>query len=1582
MGIPPAPTPKGCKGIDVSKALLDYRKGSQAYFPDKIDGWCLAEAQSDSVLVDGNLKIKFRIGSKDEELNYSVAVASLASNADLPPLKNPDFMDEVEDLSLLSYLHEPAVFWGIKNRFASGNIYTYSGMVLIAMNPFQNVDLYSPETMREYIGSKRHEPSPLPPHIYGIAEECYRAMLEGKNQSVIVSGESGAGKTQSTKYIMEYLAQVDALSKIDSLEALMRPETMISQHKSETEDAVLASNPILESFGNAKTTRNDNSSRFGKFVELFFSDPSSGSVRITGAQIRTYLLERSRLIFQPDTERNYHIFYQLCAAAPAAEKEQLGLDKWETFHYLNQGRAGVVKNMNDVEEFKATQEALSTLGMSVSTQWNIFRLCAALLHIGNIKIIDSEARVEASEISATDPALAKGCELLGIDAKEFVKWVTKKQTVIGRDKYEKDIKKDAAIVARDSVTKVIYTKLFDWLVKSINKNLKRDSNSEQHFIGVLDIYGFEHFKKNSFEQFCINYANEKLQQEFNAHVFRIEQEGYIQEEIEWTFIEFADNQPCIDLIESKNGVLVLLDDESHIATGTDAAFVSNLNDIFKDHKHYMKGRFGNTDFTVKHYAVDVTYTSTGFVDKNKDNMSEELQGVLAASSNAFLREVFGLSEGNTSEVRQDEEYVAPNVKSDRRKSTMKVPTLGSMFKNSLQGLMATIRETEGHYIRCIKPNMAKAAFEFDGAMVLSQLKACGVLETIKISNAGYPNKLEYSEFASRYFILVPSAFWNLPKKDLCIKIVTTILNDTTKFQFGKTKVFLKSGQIAFFEDRRNDRTKYLALLLAKNARRFVQRQKYLRLKEATLVVQNAMRGYLARKKLENLKEEATRLKLQRETEARQRFAAIKIQSVWRGYRARKSYKQCWGYVLCLQNAVRSNASRKLLKTLRAEAKNVEAVKEKAFSLEAKVVSLSQTLRDKTVEAKALQDKCSSYESQLGSLREKLDASEAKNKVSQAEITILTKKLSDLKAEFERLRDEKTKLDTIVAQQAQNGLLPEPSTRSSNTSPTRAERTMSPSRGITRGKTLDSRGRNTVSTPQLSFSMRTALSPPAMVRGSTVKSPPSMSRISTKRPDLPVAESNAGPVKLKRVPTLRQKSIFEQDIVDDAERARKKDVSRQNSGVEEHGNMNMSPQIPVAKPTTLAAALSRHVQNPSTTPAAIAPRTTSMLQNPKLMAFRAEYLSREEFNDILCDNFIINVKAPQATVSPLSKKDVLYPAFVLNSVMTMFLDGGLLLGLNNFSMDICYDISKTVTESSDTALIIFWISNTHHLLNLVTATHLRETKKQNNLSNLNVIKSIQSQLFTMIEQEMVPSLIKRLRDYTASLTIPAILENQELPGMKIDTSSSGIWGVFGSTPKPVENGLLKLKTFLTSVDMTLRDYFAPEALHNRVMIELIRTVGVVSFNGMLVKKNFLNFKRGMQIQYNLTQLEEWCARLGLGATLKHLDKVGQAAKIMTINKTEAVDVQAVFEIAYLLNPSQIDKLYANYSTKDLDSPMTNEFYEAIRFNVDPAIKDTIPLSLDPEPEYPTLPLVPILDLEAYLPLPNTVSVPSEFMQLFG
>ncbi|KAI9334545.1 P-loop containing nucleoside triphosphate hydrolase protein [Obelidium mucronatum] len=671
-------------------------------------------------------------------------------------------------------------------------------MVLIAMNPFQTVDIYSVNVMRKYAGSKRKGAAP---HIYGIAEECYQAMLEGRNQSVIVSGESGAGKTESTKYIMQYLAIVDSLQK-DQLQARVEREGMIpsvleiiTPVRSGTEEAVLASNPILE------------------FVELVFSDSSSGAVKITGAKIRTYLLERSRLIFQPANGFAYflygclnetiHIFYQLCAAAPDNHRESLGLDSWEAFHYLRQGKAGVVNTLDDSSLFVRTQDALSLLG-------TFSKSVPALLHIGNISIVPSDT--DGSSISTTDAALLQSCDLLGINKTDFIKWVTKKQTVVGREKYIKDLKADMALVSRDSVTKVIYSKLFDWLVRAINSNLKRDSTPDEKCIGVLDIYGFEHFAKNSFEQFCINYANEKLQQEFNAHVFRNTQAEYIKEGIEWTLIEYKDNQKCIDLIEAKVGILGLLDEESRLPNGSESSLVAKLNNNLASHQYYSKPRFGNTDFTVKHYAVDVTYTSVGLIDKNKDSMSDELQEVLSATTNPFLQEIFAVTV---------EALVADEKKKGERRGTMTAPTLGSMFKSSLQDLMTRIGETESHYIRCIKPNY----YEISTPTKI----ACGVLETIKISNAGYPNKMDYAQFANRYKLLS--------------------LSDSTRYQFGKTKVFFKSGQIAFFEDRRKDRIEYWATFVQKNARRFIAQRKFEKMKRAVVKVQAVARGNRDRRKV-------------------------------------------------------------------------------------------------------------------------------------------------------------------------------------------------------------------------------------------------------------------------------------------------------------------------------------------------------------------------------------------------------------------------------------------------------------------------------------------------------------------------------------------------------------------------------------------------------------------------------------------------------------------------------------------------------------------------------------------------------------
>ncbi|KAI9357597.1 P-loop containing nucleoside triphosphate hydrolase protein [Zopfochytrium polystomum] len=788
------------------------------YFADETEGWILGRMVSkqltgDALKMDHPGAVSHVQGLSIlplQRTTFEGSIAQLAKNgfADLPPLKNPELMDMAEDLAQLSYLHEPAVFWGVKNRFSNKNIYTYSGIVLIAMNPFQKIDMYAPDVMREYAGKTREE---LEPHLFAIAEEAYRAMLRGRNQSIIVSGESGAGKTQSTKYIMRYFATVDSLSKIDGVEALMRPELMTQateERKSEIEEAVLATNPILESFGNAKTTRNDNSSRFGKFIEIFFSKPESGNVRITGAQIRTYLLERSRLLFQPLTERNYHIFYQLCAAAPAAEREELGLGKWQDFFYLNQGRAGVVKTIDDVGDFELTQKALSTIGMSVTQQWKIFRVCAALLHIGNIKITGFEGNNDKSFVPEDDPAMVQTCKLLHLNQAEFTKWMTKRQIITGKEKFLKDLKVDMAVVVRDSVAKFIYIKLFDWLVRNINKNLKRGSKGDESFTGVLDIYGFEHFEINSFEQFCINYANEKLQQEFNSHVFRLEQELYMREKIVWKMIDFNDNQPCIDLIEGKFGILDILDEETRLPAGLDSSFLSKLNQRFANasQKFYEKPRFGNSSFTVKHYACRC--------HKNKDSVSQEQHEVLSSSSFSFLTEIIAKSS-----------------------SSSKKATLGSMFKASLVQLMQTIRATESHYIRCIKPNMAKSAFGFEGPMVLSQLRACGVLETIKISCAGYPNKMTHKQFALRYRLLVKSRHWDLPDRDLCEMIVKTVLQDPDKYQFGTTQVFLRSGQIASFENRRTERQTFLMVLGQKNIKRFIQRRKYLRLRESTIKIQ-------------------------------------------------------------------------------------------------------------------------------------------------------------------------------------------------------------------------------------------------------------------------------------------------------------------------------------------------------------------------------------------------------------------------------------------------------------------------------------------------------------------------------------------------------------------------------------------------------------------------------------------------------------------------------------------------------------------------------------------------------------------------
>ncbi|KAJ3710358.1 P-loop containing nucleoside triphosphate hydrolase protein [Lentinula guzmanii] len=779
-----------------------YSKGTQVWLEDKEQGWIHGEvfSCSSSAHGDDTLELTF-VNDREKKITMKATLKEIAQNTtrdprkNLPPLCNAPEYDRVDDLTQLPHLNEPSILHVIRNRYASHKqLYTYSGIVLVAINPFTDVPIYGQDVIQAYAGAavKKRDELDLSPHLFTIAEEAYRAMQrDSQDQTIIVSGESGAGKTESAKYIMRYMASM----KTD-VSNMIHEEAVGSV--TSVEHQVLATNPILEAFGNAKTSKNDNSSRFGKYIQILFDSNHT----IIGARIRTYLLERSRISFQQRSERNYHIFYQLCqgvATLPNSERAKFGLDgvnleltDGNSFRYLSSSSSSFkIDNVDDAANFATTRQALSVVGIDSERQLSIFRLLAGILHLGNIDIQHRRDAKDAIIDCKSDLALAKAMELLSIDAERFARCTTKKVIDARGEKYESARTVDQAVGVRDGVAKFIYNSIFDWLVRRINDSLgeggvvveeteegssEERSRRERTFIAVLDIYGFEHFQTNSFEQFCINYANEKLQQQFISHVFKLEQAEYAQEAIDWTTIDFSDNQPCIDLIEGKLGILALLDEESRLATGTDDSFIDKLNSqlkspssqhkaIFKDHLH------GNEAFTIAHYAGDVSYNVDGFLEKNRGTVPDEHRDLLMGSTNVFLREVVevgfnvgidrhafpskGGSGGPGGVVPPKPEGAAHSSEPGKVVSGRK-PTQCSVFKTSLLTLTEALQRTSLHYIRCVKPNESKKPWVFDGSLVAAQLRACGVLETIRITSEGYPTRWRYEDFVQRYRILLHS----------------------------------------------------------------------------------------------------------------------------------------------------------------------------------------------------------------------------------------------------------------------------------------------------------------------------------------------------------------------------------------------------------------------------------------------------------------------------------------------------------------------------------------------------------------------------------------------------------------------------------------------------------------------------------------------------------------------------------------------------------------------------------------------------------------------------------------------------------
>lgn len=952
----------------------------------------------------------------------------LKSPSDLPHLRNPAILIGQNDLTALSYLHEPDVLYNLEVRFCDRhNIYTYCGIVLVAINPYAELPLYGAELIRAYRG---HSMGELEPHIFAVAEEAYAKLEREKcDISIIVSGESGAGKTVSAKYAMRYFAAVGG-----------------SESETQIEKKVLASSPIMEAIGNAKTTRNDNSSRFGKFTKLLFTNNLS-MMSLTGGTMQTYLLEKSRVVFQAPGERNYHIFYQLCAARQ--QWPELVLDHQDKFHFLNQGKSPDIARVSDEDQFRETINAFKILGFDDGEISDIMKVLAAVLHLGNVafthkfKKQSQEVDQEACNVSSDDLHVNIFSDILKLNRDELRKWLITRQIESINDTVLIPQSKAQSEAARDALAKHIYAEMFQYIVHKINRNLA-GGKKQNCFIGVLDIYGFETFEVNSFEQFCINYANEKLQQQFNQHVFKLEQEQYLKEGIEWKMIDFYDNQPCIDLIETKLGILDLLDEECRMPRGSDESWVGKLFEKCSKYKHFDKPRFGTSAFLIKHFSDTVQYESFGFLEKNRDTVSKELVNVLRLSKMKLCHKLMTASDespqSEDGEVgKSGVKLVVSAARSQPMTQKQQRKTVGSQFRESLTLLITTLHNTTPHYVRCIKPNDDKAAFQWEAPKIVQQLRACGVLETVRISAAGFPSRWTYEDFYDRYRLLckrVQIVDWNV--KATCGNIVRNWLTDPDKYRLGNTQIFFRAGQVAYLEQLRSDLRKKHIIKVQSLIRRFICRNKYLRLKRTALGLQRHARGMLARKRADNLRKNRAAIKIQRyvrgwlqrtkyrrirrtirglQTYARgllarrtfkqvlDNYKATQIQRFCRGYLARERAKQRLANIIKCQATIRRFLARRMFKRLKAEARTISHIQKMYKGLENKIIELQQRYDQLSKENAALKKQ----NADIPEMRQKLVAMKQQEndlKALKLQLEQKDEKLLVVIKQLENERDEK------------------------------------------------------------------------------------------------------------------------------------------------------------------------------------------------------------------------------------------------------------------------------------------------------------------------------------------------------------------------------------------------------------------------------------------------------------------------------------------------------------------------------------------------------------------------------------------------
>ncbi|XP_049524317.1 myosin heavy chain, muscle-like isoform X17 [Dermacentor silvarum] len=793
-----------------------YDGKKMVWVPDEKEGFVL-----------GNI-----VSTKGDMVTVDCPGGERSVKKDLLQQVNPPKYEKCEDMSSLTYLNDASVLHNLKERYYCHLIYTYSGLFCVAINPYKRFPIYTKRVVDIYKGRRRTE---VPPHVFAVSDGAYMDMLANReNQSMLITGESGAGKTENTKKVIAYFAHVGATSKKE--EAAKK-----DSKKGNLEDQVVQTNPVLESFGNAKTVRNDNSSRFGKFIRIHFGPMG----KLAGADIETYLLEKARVISQQPAERSYHIFYQLMSGKIPGLKEKLLLsNNVNDYHFVSQGKTSI-PGLDDGEEFQVTDTAFDVLGFTDEEKENIYKVTAAVMHFGCLKF-KQRPREEQAEADGTEEG-ERVAHLLGLNAADLYKNLLKPRIKVGTEFVTQGRNITQVTASVGALAKAIFDRLFKWLVKRVNETLDT-KQKRQHFIGVLDIAGFEIFDFNSFEQLCINFTNEKLQQFFNHHMFVLEQEEYKREGIEWEFIDFGlDLQACIELIEKPMGVLSILEEESMFPKASDKTFEEKLktNHLGKS-PNFIKPKppkpgQAEAHFAIVHYAGTVPYNLSGWLEKNKDPLNDCVVDQFKKGSNALLQAIF-------------EDHPGLGAAEDKggkggRKKGSGFQTVSGLYREQLNKLMTTLRSTQPHFVRCIIPNETKSPGVIDSHLVMHQLTCNGVLEGIRICRKGFPNRMIYPDFKQRYTILAASA---VPKgfvdaKNVSEKVIEAIQLDANDFRFGHSKIFFRAGVLGRLEELRDERLGKIITMMQAAVRWYLTKKNFQKLKEqrvALLVIQRNLRKFL------------------------------------------------------------------------------------------------------------------------------------------------------------------------------------------------------------------------------------------------------------------------------------------------------------------------------------------------------------------------------------------------------------------------------------------------------------------------------------------------------------------------------------------------------------------------------------------------------------------------------------------------------------------------------------------------------------------------------------------------------------------